>query len=128
MKHFKLLLAACVLLIGGVYAMDPTAKTVKAHVKAYFIPEDQEVINQELILMIDTATKQVLIAMYWITDDFIINKLIELKKRGVDVQIIFDESSGSSIQVMDKFLANNILPVISLKEIDGIMHNKFFGS
>ncbi len=125
MKRFKYLIAVCVLLFANVCGMEDTRHPVNAQIKAYFVPYDQEAINRELFLLLERAKKQVLIAMYWITDDFIIDKLIKTKKRGIDVQIIFDESSKNNINVMNRFLENNIFPVISPSDVQGLMHNKF---
>ena len=89
-------------------------------------------LKDELFSILDNAKNQVLVAMYWITDESIINKLIELKKKGIDVQVIFDESSGlksknNSISLMKKLLRNDIVPIIlpSKPAPTGLMHNKF---
>jgi phosphatidylserine/phosphatidylglycerophosphate/cardiolipin synthase-like enzyme len=67
--------------------------------------------------------------MYWITNDFsIMDNIVAAKARGLDVQIIFDETSHGRDKLVAKLLSNNITPVIfpsrSAKST-GIMHNKF---
>ena len=65
---------------------------VNAPVEVYFLPKNFEEFNQRLMGLLDNAKNHVFVAMYWLTDRDIINKLIELKQRGIDVQIISDES------------------------------------
>lgn len=101
---------------------------VSATIKAQFVP--QERIDSELYRLFGSTKKQVLVAMYWITDDIMVNKLISLKKRGIDIQIIFDESSDSSLEgnsfLINKLLSNNILPIVYPSKVTGnLMHNKF---
>lgn len=101
---------------------------VNATIKAQFVP--QERIDSELYKLFGSTKKQVLVAMYWITDDIMVNKLISLKKRGIDIQIIFDESSDSSLEgnsfLINKLLSNNILPIVYPSKVTGnLMHNKF---
>jgi phosphatidylserine/phosphatidylglycerophosphate/cardiolipin synthase-like enzyme len=110
-------------------------------VQAFFLPQDQSVVKATLDLLLDEAHWQVLMAMYWLTDDEIRDKLITLKRRGIDVQVILNEYSfehSTSKSLMENLLENNIIPLIlasryprsgtglSPTEGTGLMHNKFF--
>jgi phosphatidylserine/phosphatidylglycerophosphate/cardiolipin synthase-like enzyme len=127
MKKFKFFIAVCILLFARVYGMAPSHPLGRP-VQVYFVPENQVAMNRELVALLDNARRQVLIAMYWITEDSIIDKLIALKRKGIDVHLIFDESSNESINLINRLLHNSILPVIfpskSMLGI-GFMHNKF---
>jgi phosphatidylserine/phosphatidylglycerophosphate/cardiolipin synthase-like enzyme len=63
--------------------------------------------------------------MYWLTDEVVFNKLLELKNKGIDVQIIFDESTPDAIAHHVAFSQNNIIAMVWPKGVSGIMHNKF---
>ena len=129
MKNIKFLIILLVFSWSSSYSMEPS-KSIKTQVEieTFFLPNDQKNANKELNSLLNNASHQVLIAMYWITDQSIINQIISLKRRGIDVQIIFDESSKNSIQLMNTLLDNNIMPVIFPSETlasAGKMHNKF---
>lgn len=99
--------------------------------QVWFAPQDQDQIMNELSALLENAKKQVIIAMYWITDQLLIEKIIAAKKRGVDVQIVIDESMSlfSDLNsLIDKFVQNNIIPIIYPSKhgnAAGKMHNKF---
>ena len=95
-----------------------------ADIETFFLPQSQEDIYARLSSLLDTAKKQVLIAMYWLTDEVVFNKLIELKRHGIDVQIIFDDSMTDWRAHLQAFIVNNIIPVVSPTR-NGKMHNKF---
>lgn len=105
--------------------------TANPSVQAYFVPQDK--ILGPLFSILENARRQVLVAMYWITDELIVNKLIACKKSGRDVQIIIDESSEGEDYGIDlsKFVkvlvAEGIVPIIFPSKTEGIgkMHNKF---
>lgn len=129
MKKAKFFIIAFIALFAVTYGMDAPSRSI-AEVQVLFTGDNG--LKDELFSILNNAKKQVLVAMYWITDESIINKLIELKKKGIDVQVIFDESSGlesknNSISLMERFLDSDILPVIlpSKSVSTGIMHNKF---
>jgi phosphatidylserine/phosphatidylglycerophosphate/cardiolipin synthase-like enzyme len=94
--------------------------------KIYFSPYDQKEIQKKLFDLLDGAKHQLLIAMYWVTNSTIIDKIIELKHKNIDIQIIFDESSPNSIELMERLLHNGIVPLVFPSRIDTKMHNKFF--
>ncbi len=114
------------------YGMEPEI-VQQSHlvVQVYFVPQDQDKIMNGLSWLLDNAKQQVLVAMYWITDQSLIEKLIAAKKRGVDVQIIMDESIADCFDlnsIINQFLQNDIVPIIHpSKNIEGggKMHNKF---
>lgn len=96
--------------------------------KVYFSPQDQIVITNKLFNLIDNAKKQLYIAIYYITDNAIIEKIIAAKRRNVDVQIVIDESSPEIESIIMQLLDNNIMPIIyPSNNIDpaGKMHHKF---
>lgn len=113
------------MLFTDFYAMEPVAP-IGNTMQAYFAANRNK-IREPLFSLLDSAKKKVLVAMYWITEYVIVDKLISLKQKGIDVQIIFDESSLRSTELMNKLLNNNIVPIIFPSETEGIgkMHNKF---
>ena len=104
-------------------AMRPSAP-YPATVETFFLPQSQGAVYARLCSFLDSAKSRILIAMYWLTDEVVFNKLIELKKRGIDIQIIFDESTPDFSAHINAFVVHNIIPVLSPK-INGAMHNKF---
>jgi len=130
MEILKKLFFVAIILLSGciIYGMEP-GQSVQALVKTYMLPDDQEAANEEFIALLDNAKQQVLISTYWITDEFVVHKIIEVKKRGVDVQVIFDESTQTRNDLISNFLKNNIVPIVfpsQQPEADGsLMHNKF---
>ena len=91
-------------------------------IEAFFVPQNH--IRDPLYILLDSAKWQVLVAMYRITDRRIVEKLIKVKERGVDVKIIFDES-GFRNDILNKFLENGIVPIIFPTLKAEVMHNKF---
>jgi len=106
--------------------ISPQAPTPEIPViEAYFNPDSN--FTDKLFPLLANANKQLLISMFSITDQEIVNKIIEVKKRKVDVQIIFDENTLSQMsRLLSTLLAHNILPIIYPSKIMGsFMHNKF---
>ena len=96
--------------------------------QAYFNPQDQLKITSTLFDLLDNAKKQIYIAIYWITDKIVIEKIIAAKKRNVDVQIVIDESSPEIDNIIAQLLQNNIIPIIypsGYVDAAGKMHHKF---
>jgi phosphatidylserine/phosphatidylglycerophosphate/cardiolipin synthase-like enzyme len=115
--------------LDRVSASQPSdSKELHADVEIFFAPEDRFEMRNEIFSFLDNAKNAVYVAMCWITDEALLNKLIELKKNGVDVQIFFDESIAKNIRYMQKLLNNGIYPIIypSKSRKVGKMHNKFF--
>jgi phosphatidylserine/phosphatidylglycerophosphate/cardiolipin synthase-like enzyme len=131
MKRFRSIFLITLVLFSTLsYGMDVpqfrgNINFTPAEVKTFFIPQDQEQMRQELFAELDRAQRQVLVAVYWITDDAIVEKLIQIRRKGLDVQVIFDESSANAQQIMNKFLYSNITPLLYPSVGYGKMHNKF---
>jgi phosphatidylserine/phosphatidylglycerophosphate/cardiolipin synthase-like enzyme len=100
-----------------------------AKVQTYFAPGDRKAMKDDLFSLIDNATQSIYIAMYLITDDSLIDKLIAAKKRNVIVELYLDGSSSDIIgPIIEKFLQNDITPIVFPSQANGtgIMHDKFF--
>jgi len=92
--------------------------------RAAFLPQDD--IKSILFSFLGRARKQILVAMYWITNDSIIDRLIAIKKGNIDIQIIIDESSKNIENTVNKFLQANITPLVFPSGVTGsYMHYKF---
>ncbi len=105
---------------------------IPAEVNIYFTPQDTAKISTVLQSYFKQVKKQLLVASYWITDINFIQRLIDLKKRGIDVQVIYDQSTGNNEKLTQTLLAHGIIPVVSIFSIQdrfikgmGLMHNKF---
>ncbi len=94
-------------------------------IEPLFLPQNQDIIYKKLTTLLDQAKKQVLVAVYWITDDYIVDKLVSLKMKGIDVRVIFDWSTDTNYELLDALIENNIIPIISPGDNYGRMHNKF---
>jgi PLD-like domain len=108
------------------YGMEPVQRDALP-VQVYFTPQDQAEITNNLLALLDNAKQQILIAMYWITDQAIMEKIIAAKKRNVDVQIVIDETTPKS-QIVDQLLHNDIVPIVypsNNPNAAGKMHHKF---
>jgi phosphatidylserine/phosphatidylglycerophosphate/cardiolipin synthase-like enzyme len=102
---------------------------VPARVQAHFAPQEQLI--HELSNLLDNVQKQVLVAMYILSDEDIIRKLTELKTRNIDVQIIFDETSlKDRPYLVNYLLRKSIVPIVYPSDFlkpsfQHKMHNKF---
>ena len=104
--------------------------------KHYFLPEDTErikaVLDKALVGLDGIAPRKVKLASYWLTDPSFVDKLVDLKRRGTDVQVIYDSSSDHDSSIMDRLLNGNIEPVLTpaqdrdvfMPRGDRLMHNK----
>ncbi len=97
-----------------------TTFSTKTHV--YFLPKDKEAVAELLPAFMDKAQEEILVASYFLTDNSFLDKLIELKNRGVAVHVITDITSHRIRRVLDKLIAADIVPVASAQLL---MHNKF---
>ena len=99
-----------------------------AKVQTYFVPDDRKVMKDDLFALLDGATKSIYVAMYWITDNSLLDRLIAAKKRNVEVEIYIDASSPNITESLEKLLKNDIVPIVfpSRKNGSGILHDKFF--
>ncbi len=98
---------------------------VPADVNVYFIPDDTNLFQRELLRSFDTAKEKVIVASYWLTSQPVINELILLKARGVDVQVIYDSKTSNSDNLLERFLSAGIVPIVSPYGDENKMHNKF---
>ena len=72
---------------------------------------------------IDSARRQVLVQAYSFTSPPIADALVKAKKRGVDVQAVFDRSQRTERYTGATFLANGGVPVL-IDAKHAIAHNK----
>jgi hypothetical protein len=104
------------------------SQPVSPLLQVYFTPQDQIKITNTLFDLLDNAKKQIYIAIYWITDNAIIEKIIAAKRRNIDVQIVIDETTPQVDDIITQLLQNDIVPIICPSKPPyntGIMHNKF---
>lgn len=79
----------------------------------------------ELVEAIERARKEIKIQAYSFTSIPIAKAIVEVKRRGIDVQVILDKSQQHSRYSSATFLKNNGIPVwIDYKP--SIAHNKIF--
>jgi hypothetical protein len=128
-KLFKVIILILFIQFGGnaIQGMAP----VNAPVEVYFLPKNFDQFNQRLMGLLDNAKDHVFVAMYWLTNQDIISKLISLKQRGINVQIIFDESANKQNKqknvdyFIQQLLNSKIIPYVLPNIQTGKMHNKF---
>lgn len=92
------------------------------NIEVYFCPED--FCSSRLINEINLAEKSIFVAIYSFTHHDIANALIEAKKRGLDVKVVFDFLQSHSEHSVQEILLDNMIGV-SVRKNNGIMHNKF---
>lgn len=87
-------------------------------------------IEEKIIENLSTATKEVNIAVAWFTSERLIEKIIELKNRGIEVNIIVTRDKNN-IKTQSKLKeATNTFKIIDLSKCNGrssknMMHNKY---
>lgn len=94
--------------------------------KTYFSPDDDT--TGAYLAFLGTATKKVRLADYSFNMDAIVELLIELKNKGVDVQLVLDRSqaSGSTEKPeVAKLREAGVNFVVGTSDKHKIMHNKF---
>lgn len=135
MKIVKKLAALSFVIISSIaYGMDVEMEVFHpqytATVQTYFSPMDRKAMSDDLFVRLDNARKSIYVAMYWITDDRIIDKLIAAKRRNIDVQVCIDESSPNPQRdiYIKKLRDNNVSLTVfpSKRGGNGKMHNKYF--
>ncbi len=95
-------------------------------IETYLTPYDNA--EARLIAFLDQAQRYCYIASYSITNPNIVNKLIQLHSRGVDVEVLTDktQAAGHSEQAALQLLQENHIPVFIGKSIaNALMHCKF---
>lgn len=96
-------------------------------VATYFLPGDEKNIARRLLSFINSAEKRVYVAVYWITYEPVVDALIEMKRRGIDVRLIYDISSPKAIELATKCVSEGLIPLVApFKDYSkGLMHHKF---
>jgi phosphatidylserine/phosphatidylglycerophosphate/cardiolipin synthase-like enzyme len=98
----------------------------RSNVEAQFRTQMKSNLLSHIVSSLNKAENEVLVAIYWITDDSIIDTLIALQKKGVNVRLMFDESTPDIDVVLPKLLDAGIVPIINPSlDVDSLMHNKF---
>jgi phosphatidylserine/phosphatidylglycerophosphate/cardiolipin synthase-like enzyme len=95
-------------------------------VESYLTPYDNA--EARLIAFLDQAQHCCYVASYGITNRNVINKLVELHNRGVDVEVLTDrtQAAGKSENAALTTLAANGISVFAGKSVDNaLMHCKF---
>ena len=119
------------------------ASVTGQEVKVYFLPRETEsvkaVIDKTFFRLDGVVPKKVKLASYYLTDvrftdSNFVDKLIDLKRRGTEVEVIYDAASHDSLSVMRRFSNGGIVPVLTPAQkckdfipMDDyrLMHNKF---
>ncbi len=93
----------------------------------YFSPDDKP--EKHLIALINEAKKKTYAAVYCFTNKKIAEALARAKNRGVDVQMVTDQSNLENIYNKIRLLTDNNIEVFIYPSQTrggiGIMHNKF---
>lgn len=90
--------------------------------QVYFCPEDS--CASKLIEKINSAKTSLHVAIFSFTLDEIRDALVEAKKKGVDVKVVFDKGQAGNKYSEDEALAEAGIP-IKYRGFSGYMHNKF---
>ena len=101
-----------------------TVQTQNSQIESYFTRKDGN-LDKVLIKEINSAQKEIDIAIYTITKTDIATAIVDAKKRNVDVKLIADkESSQTKYEktVLDLIKKNNI--PVKVNSHEGLMHLK----
>jgi phosphatidylserine/phosphatidylglycerophosphate/cardiolipin synthase-like enzyme len=122
-KFLKIIPIFCILFFTFAYI-------ISQEPEAYFSPQDN--IEKKLIERINKTHKRVYAAIYMLTDKEIAQSLVNAKERGVDVQIITDQSCSECEFGKMKLLKDHGISVFVFKASgkknkyqNELMHNKF---
>ncbi len=88
----------------------------------YFAPKHQ-VFRGDLHKILSSAQKNIYVEMFYLTNKFLVNDLIEAKKRGVDVKVIVDAVSAANKYSGHHKLREAGIPV-KTENWGGKMHSK----
>ena len=77
--------------------------------KALFAPDDD--LKSVLIRLINCEKKRILVAIYTFTQKEIAEAFVHAYKRGVEIQVVADQSYGTDRYSKIHHLANNKIPV-----------------
>ena len=91
-------------------------------VEAFFCPQDS--CADKLIKKIDSADKNIFVAIYSFTHDGVADALIRAKERGVEVMVVFDyDQAGNDSSDDEKLFEKGVR--VARRNGSGYMHNKF---
>ncbi len=91
----------------------PSQALQSTTVQVLFSPDDHP--TEELLTMLNAARLKIYAAVYMLTDKRIAQALCEAKRRGVDVQIVLDQSSMDGVGGKGLFLKQNNIDVFVFK-------------
>lgn len=100
----------------------PTAKNKANGMQIYFSPQDKTISNAVLPI-IENAKDYIYIPIFVITENRVVEALINAKQRGVDVRLISDALNVSSKYSKIRVLRTNGVPV-KIENYAGKMHSK----
>ena len=100
----------------------PTAKNKANNMQIYFSPQDKTISNAVLPI-IENAKDYIYIPIFVITENRVVEALINAKQRGVDVRLISDALNASSKYSKIRVLRTNGVPV-KIENYAGKMHSK----
>lgn len=102
-----------------------TPVTLQDNQTAYYFTQADQHPDQQLVAVINSATKTLDVASYSLTKDNIVDAIISAKKRGVQVRIISDkqQSAGKTQKVaINRFIEAGI--PVQVNTHSGLMHLK----
>jgi phosphatidylserine/phosphatidylglycerophosphate/cardiolipin synthase-like enzyme len=120
MKNYALATIALVLCLTS------AASAARCDVEVLFTsPLVDQTIEQRIINEIDAAEEQILIAMYWFTDDELGAAVVRAHQRGVAVYVLMDEGQDSDAAGREwpKLVAEGILTAVEHQA--GFLNHKF---
>ncbi len=100
----------------------PTVPVKVDKVGVFFCPRDA--CAEQLIQEINSADKNIFIAIYSFTHDGISDALVEAKKRGVEIEVVFDYDQSANASSDDEKLIEAGIKVAK-RNGSGYMHNKY---
>ena len=100
----------------------PTANNKANNMQIYFSPQDKTISNAVLPI-IENAKDYIYIPIFVITENRVVEALINAKQRGVDVRLISDALNASSKYSKIRVLRTNGVPV-KIENYAGKMHSK----
>lgn len=93
------------------------------HLDFHFLPDDKQVLSKVLKLL-QSAKKSVKVAMFTFTHNELIQQLIDLHRKGINVQIVLDNDSSrkTSKIALNRFKAEKMDVRTSMRS--GLLHEK----
>ena len=91
-------------------------------IQAYFSPQD-DILNNVVIPNLKNAKKKIYISAFYLTEQKLIQELINSKKRGVEVLVLMDAVGASNFKNKISLLRESLIPVI-VEDWGGKNHEK----